>query len=51
MMSDMWSFGVVVFEVITFGALPFAGLNNTEVIDQVREGQLVQLPRNCPKEL
>lgn len=50
-MSDMWSFGVVVFEMITFGAMPFAGLNNQEVIEHVRAGNRIKLPRTCPRQL
>eukprot|EP00117_Sycon_ciliatum_P033552 scpid22897/ scgid25798/ Tyrosine-protein kinase transforming protein ros len=49
--SDMWSFGVVVWEVITFGEMPFPGMVNGEVIEHVREGGTALLPPHCPQNL
>ena len=30
-MSDIWSFGVLLYEMITFGSFPFQGLSNNQV--------------------
>eukprot|EP00039_Didymoeca_costata_P023815 m.8415 g.8415 ORF g.8415 m.8415 type:complete len:694 (+) comp3886_c0_seq1:214-2295(+) len=45
--SDVWSFGITCYEIITFGNDPYEGANNQEVVTMVCE-QGVRLP--CPKE-
>ncbi|XP_062129708.1 uncharacterized protein LOC133841324 [Drosophila sulfurigaster albostrigata] len=42
--SDIWSFGVVLYEVITFGAVPYADLTNNQVLDHVRNGNSLRIP-------
>lgn len=42
--SDMWAFGVVLFEVITFGSYPYQGLSNNQVIDYVKSGNTLRIP-------
>ncbi|VDL62969.1 unnamed protein product [Hymenolepis diminuta] len=36
--SDVWSYGVVLWEIATFAALPFSGLSHEEVITLVING-------------
>ena len=47
--TDMWSYGVVLYEMITFGALPYPGKENGEVMEFVREGRKMELPSSCPE--
>ncbi|CAH2104095.1 unnamed protein product [Euphydryas editha] len=42
--SDVWSFGVLLYEIVTFGSLPFQGLSNGEVLSRVKGGQTLELP-------
>uniref|UniRef100_A0A3P9BP31 Tyrosine-protein kinase n=1 Tax=Maylandia zebra TaxID=106582 RepID=A0A3P9BP31_9CICH len=36
--SDIWAYGVLMWEVYTLGRLPYERLNNTEIVDQVSRG-------------
>jgi len=49
--SDVWSFGVVLFEMITFGSVPYIGMSNSEVIDKIEGGYRMARPSICPTEL
>jgi receptor tyrosine kinase-like orphan receptor 1 len=47
--SDIWSFGIVLWEIFTFGKKPFYGMTNEAVIDFVvnRKG-VPSPPSSCP---
>ncbi|OON17893.1 SH2 domain protein [Opisthorchis viverrini] len=47
--SDVWSFGIVVYELITHGQVPYPSMNNTETLDQVRSGYRMPRPNGCPQ--
>ncbi|TKS72151.1 Tyrosine-protein kinase BTK [Collichthys lucidus] len=36
--SDIWAYGVLMWEVYTLGRLPYERLNNTEIVEQVSRG-------------
>ncbi|XP_054714438.1 inactive tyrosine-protein kinase transmembrane receptor ROR1-like [Uloborus diversus] len=46
--SDVWSFGVVLWETFSYGLQPYYGYNNQEVIDMIRSRQLLPRPEDCP---
>ncbi|CAH8863879.1 unnamed protein product [Trichobilharzia szidati] len=46
--SDVWSFGIVIYEIITYGQVPFPSMNNTETLQQVENGYRMPCPVNCP---
>nr|XP_057924373.1 tyrosine-protein kinase Lyn isoform X1 [Doryrhamphus excisus] len=49
--SDMWSFGVLLYEIITFGKMPYPGMTKAEVMSSVQHGYRMPCPQNCPSEL
>ncbi|XP_020795396.1 protein-tyrosine kinase 6b [Boleophthalmus pectinirostris] len=47
--SDVWSYGILLYEIITFGAIPYPGLQTQEVFDQVTSGYRMPRPNKCPE--
>ncbi|CAL8099243.1 unnamed protein product [Orchesella dallaii] len=46
--SDVWSFGVVLWEMATLAAQPYQGLSNKQVLEYVQSGRTMERPENCP---
>ena len=49
--SDVWSFGVLLWEVMTLGDRPYTTHSNSEVLNYVRNGGKMEHPEQCPDEL
>uniref|UniRef100_A0A8C4PXA3 Tyrosine-protein kinase receptor n=1 Tax=Eptatretus burgeri TaxID=7764 RepID=A0A8C4PXA3_EPTBU len=49
--SDVWSLGVVLWEIFTFGKQPWYQLSNNEVVECISQGRVLQRPRTCPKDV
>lgn len=49
--SDVWSFGILLTELVTFGRIPYPGMTNAEVLHQVEHGYRMPCPPNCPQAL
>ncbi|CAF1550284.1 unnamed protein product [Adineta ricciae] len=50
-MSDVWSFGVLLWEMFSYGMQPFYGQTNPEVIEMIRDRKLLSCPSNCPRRI
>eukprot|EP00045_Choanoeca_perplexa_P008212 m.75374 g.75374 ORF g.75374 m.75374 type:complete len:885 (+) comp14402_c0_seq1:85-2739(+) len=46
--SDVWSYGVLLFECVTFAAKPYPELSNQQVCEEVMRGHTMSLPPSCP---
>lgn len=49
--SDVWSFGVVLWEIATFAEQPYQGLSNEQVLRFVLNNGTLSKPANCPERL
>ncbi|XP_075216987.1 tyrosine kinase receptor Cad96Ca [Lycorma delicatula] len=49
--SDIWSFGVLIWEIVTLGSTPYPGLAAAEVMRKVRDGYRLDKPEHCRREL
>ncbi|XP_069162374.1 tyrosine-protein kinase TXK isoform X4 [Procambarus clarkii] len=46
--SDVWAFGVLMWEVFTCGKMPYGRMKNAEVVEMVQNGRVLEQPRFCP---
>ncbi|XP_056273507.1 protein tyrosine kinase 2aa isoform X7 [Pseudoliparis swirei] len=46
--SDVWMFGVCMWEILMFGIKPFQGVKNNDVIGRIENGERLAMPAQCP---
>lgn len=49
--TDVWSFGIVMWEIVTLGSTPYPGLAAAEVMRRVRDGYRLEKPEHCKREM
>lgn len=49
--SDVWSFGVLMWEAFSYGHKPYKGMKGNEVMQLIESGQRMEAPLNCPPEM
>ncbi|XP_019898248.2 tyrosine-protein kinase SYK isoform X1 [Esox lucius] len=49
--SDVWSFGVLMWEAYSLGMKPYKGMKGNEVIQMIESGERMNSPVNCPPEM
>ena len=47
----MWSFGILLWEVIMFGASPYPDIESKDVLAKLEEGYRMPQPKNCSAEM
>ncbi|XP_062614202.1 hepatocyte growth factor receptor-like, partial [Saccostrea cucullata] len=49
--SDVWSYGVLLWELMTRGAIPYPEVDNWDVCTYIKTGRRLQRPEYCPPHL
>ncbi|XP_038074861.1 tyrosine-protein kinase receptor Tie-1-like [Patiria miniata] len=49
--SDVWSFGIVLWEIATFGATPYPEIQMKSLAERLQEGYRMPKPENCADEI
>lgn len=49
--TKFWIAGVLMWEVFTCGKMPYGRLKNTEVVERVQRGIILEKPKACAKEI
>lgn len=49
--SDVWSFGITLWEIVTLGSTPYPGMSAQSVIKRIRDGHRLEKPEHCKREL
>uniref|UniRef100_A0A3Q2C7E3 Tyrosine-protein kinase n=1 Tax=Cyprinodon variegatus TaxID=28743 RepID=A0A3Q2C7E3_CYPVA len=49
--SDVWSFGVLMWEAFSYGQKPYKGMKGNDVMQMIESGKRMEPPANCPTEM
>lgn len=49
--SDVWSFGILLFEIITYGRFPYPDMTNAQVLEKLPQGYRMPQPIGCSHKL
>uniref|UniRef100_A0A1X7TYE1 Tyrosine-protein kinase n=1 Tax=Amphimedon queenslandica TaxID=400682 RepID=A0A1X7TYE1_AMPQE len=47
--SDVWSFGILLWELVTKGALPYHGMMKSQVVEAISKGYHMPIGSYCPE--
>ncbi|XP_065683176.1 uncharacterized protein LOC100198829 isoform X2 [Hydra vulgaris] len=45
--SDVWAYGVVLYEIVTLGGTPYPTISNNELLEFLKSGKRMDRPDNC----
>ena len=49
--ADVWSYGIVLYEIVTYGRFPYPGMTNAQTLEALQQGYRMPAPQNCPEKL
>jgi len=49
--TDVWSFGVLLWEIESEGKMPYSGLGGMEIVEFIKSGKRLTKPERCPDEI
>ncbi|XP_054723913.1 tyrosine-protein kinase Fer-like [Uloborus diversus] len=50
-LCDVWSYGILMWEIFSLGSVPYLGLSNNKATEMVENGYRLQPPDNTPPEI
>ncbi|XP_053573692.1 tyrosine-protein kinase Fes/Fps [Bombina bombina] len=49
--SDVWSFGILLWEAFSLGAVPYTNMNNQQTREGIEQGIRLPAPEMCPEDI
>ncbi|XP_077327347.1 tyrosine-protein kinase Fes/Fps isoform X1 [Lithobates pipiens] len=49
--SDVWSFGILLWEAFSLGSNPYTSMNNQQTREAIEQGSRLPAPDNCPEDI
>ncbi|XP_073432080.1 tyrosine-protein kinase FRK [Dendrobates tinctorius] len=49
--SDVWSFGILLYEITAYGKMPYPGMTGRQALEKLDQGYRMPKPFNCPQDL
>ncbi|CAG5133024.1 unnamed protein product, partial [Candidula unifasciata] len=49
--SDVWSFGILLYEIVTLGGTPYPTIPTRELLRELQEGYRMEKPENCSNQI
>ncbi|XP_020802892.1 tyrosine-protein kinase receptor torso [Drosophila serrata] len=49
--SDVWSFGVLLYEITTLGGMPYPSVSPSDLLQLLRQGHRMKRPEGCTNEM
>ncbi|XP_038069022.1 angiopoietin-1 receptor-like [Patiria miniata] len=49
--SDVWSFGILLWEIVTYGSTPYPGIESKSLAQRLLDGYRMPKPENCADEI
>ncbi|XP_057296433.1 uncharacterized protein LOC130625370 isoform X2 [Hydractinia symbiolongicarpus] len=49
--SDVWSFGILLWEIFTLGSTPYPTIKNSDILHYIKSGERLESPKDCPEDI
>ena len=47
--SDVWAFGIVLWEIMSLGGSPYPTVGNSEMLTYIENDKRLDVPKHCPE--